>query len=86
METTVERKQTAFRLRTDLMNELREEAKRENRSVNNLVEMMLAEALKERRYNPETAAALREVRTGKYAGTLDMADFDSFMQSVNAID
>lgn len=86
MKTTIERKQTAFRLRTDLMNELREEAKRENRSVNNLVEMMLSEALRERRYNPETAAALQEARLGKYAGTLDMSDFDSFMQSVNAID
>ncbi len=86
METTVERKQTAFRLRKDLMDELREEAKRENRSVNNLVEVMLSEALKERRYNSETVAAVQEARTGKYAGTLDMSSFDSFIQSVNAID
>ena len=86
METTVERKQTAFRLRKDLMDELREEAKRENRSVNNLVEVMLSEALKERRSNSETVAAVQEARTGKYAGTLDMSSFDAFIQSVNAID
>ena len=86
METTVERKQTAFRLRTDLMDELREEARRENRSLNNLVEVMLAEALWERRYNPETASALQEARSGEYAGTLDMSSFESFMQSVNAIE
>ena len=79
MSTTIERKQTAFRLST------RTEAKRENRSLNNLVEVLLTESL-DCRPNPETIAAIEEARSGKYAGELDASNFDAFMKSVNAID
>lgn len=85
MGTVTERKQTAFRLSTALMERLRTEAKRENRSLNNLVEVLLTESL-DRRPNPETIAAIEEVRSGKYAGELDASNFDAFMKSVNAID
>lgn len=85
MSTTIERKQTAFRLSTALMERLRIEAKRENRSLNNLVEVLLTESL-DRRPNPETIAAIEEARSGKYAGELDASSFDAFMKSVNAID
>lgn len=85
MSTTIERKQTAFRLSTALMERLRIEAKRENRSLNNLVEVLLTESL-DRRPNPETIAAIEEARSGKYAGELDASNFDAFMKSVNAID
>lgn len=86
MAATVERKQTAFRLRTDLVERLRIEARRENRSLNNLVEVMLSEALDTRRPNPETMAAIEEARRGEYAGTLDTSSFEAFMNSINAID
>lgn len=85
MSTTIERKQTAFRLSTSLMERLRTEAKRENRSLNNLVEVLLTESL-DRRPNPETVAAIEEARSGKYAGELDASSFDAFMKSVNALD
>ena len=85
MSTTIESKQTAFRLSTALMERLRIEAKRENRSLNNLVEVLLTESL-DRRPNPETIAAIEEARSGKYAGELDASSFDAFMKSVNAID
>lgn len=85
MSTTIERKQTAFRLSTALMERLRIEAKRENRSLNNLVEVLLTESL-DHRPNPETIAAIEEARSGKYAGELDASSFDAFMKSVNAID
>lgn len=85
MSTTIERKQAAFRLSTALMERLRIEAKRENRSLNNLVEVLLTESL-DRRPNPETIAAIEEARSGKYAGELDASSFDAFMKSVNAID
>lgn len=85
MNTTIERKQTAFRLSTALMERLRTEAKRENRSLNNLVEVLLTESL-DRRPNPETVAAIEEARSGKYAGELDASSFDAFMKSVNALD
>ena len=61
---TIERKQIAFRLSTALMERLRVEAKRENRSLNNLVEVLLTESL-DRRPNPETMAAIEEARSGK---------------------
>lgn len=85
MSTATERKQTAFRLSTALMERLRVEAKRENRSINNLVEVLLTESL-DRRPNPETMAAIEEARSGKYAGELDASSFDAFMKSVNALD
>lgn len=85
MSTATERKQTAFRLSTALMERLRVEAKRENRSLNNLVEVLLTESL-DRRPNPETMAAIEEARSGKYAGELDASSFDAFMKSVNALD
>ena len=42
----VARKQISFRLREDLLEVLRERAKRENRSLNNLVESLLLEAMR----------------------------------------
>lgn len=85
MSTATERKQTAFRLSTALIERLRVEAKRENRSLNNLVEVLLTESL-DRRPNLETMAAIEEARSGKYAGELDASSFDAFMKSVNALD
>ena len=85
MATATERKQTAFRLSSALMERLRTEARRENRSLNNLVEVLLTESL-DRRPNPDTVAAIEEARVGKYAGELDAGGFDAFMKSVNAID
>lgn len=85
MGATIERKQTAFRLSNTLIERLRAEAKRENRSLNNLVEVLLTDAL-DHRPNPETIAAIEEARKGKYAGELDTSSFEAFMKSVNAID
>lgn len=33
--------------------------------------------------NPDSAEAIYESRSGKYAGTLDMETFDSFMESID---
>ena len=41
MDIAIERKQTAFRLSCDLLEKLKEAAKRENRSLNNYVESVL---------------------------------------------
>lgn len=32
----------------------------------------------------ETIEAIKETRSGKYAGTLDMTDFDSFLKSIDS--
>lgn len=84
METTVLRKQTAFRLNEALLEDLKIKAAQCNRSLNNYVESLLAQAL----YgtpNPDTIEAISESRAGKYAGKLDMKDFDSFLNSIDAM-
>lgn len=85
MEVTVDRKQTAFRLRTDLLSRLKQEARKENRSLNNFVENVLM-SLFYQEPNDETKAAIQEAKAGKSAGKIDMTDFDSFMKSVNDIE
>lgn len=84
MEAVI-RKQTSFRLREDLLQVLQEQAKRANRSLNNFVESTLMDAMYNEP-NDETIAAINEARSGKYSGTIDTTDFNSFMQSVNDIE
>lgn len=84
METVI-RKQTSFRLREDLLQVLQEHAKKANRSLNNFVESTLMDAMYPSP-NEETVAAINEARSGKYSGTIDTTDFDSFMKSINEIE
>ena len=79
------KKQTAFRFDSELLDLLKSAAKREHRSLNNYVECLLREAMY-REPNEETKMAIEEARSGKYAGTIDMSSFDSFMKSVNDIE
>ena len=76
MEAVV-RKQTSFRLREDLLQILQEQAKKANRSLNNFVESTLMDAMYSEP-NEETVAAIKEARSGKYAGVIDTTDFGSF--------
>lgn len=80
METTV-RKPTAFRLNSDLLNRLKELAKKENRSLNNFVETILFDAVY-REPNNETLAAMKEVEDGKNLETLDMNNFQEYVTSL----
>lgn len=83
METTVEKKQTAFRLSTSLLERLHEEARREHRSMNNLVEILLNRALDGMHLpNAETLAAMEEARSGKELETLDLDHFEEFVASL----
>lgn len=81
METAISRTQTSFRLSTDLIDKLRTEAKRHNRSLNNLVESVLL-AFVAQRPNETTLAAMREAETSENLETLDLADFRSFVKSL----
>ena len=63
----VARKQISFRLREDLLEVLRERAKRENRSLNNLVESLLLEAM---RSKEPTSSHFRPTITPDRAKTL----------------
>lgn len=60
---------------------LQDEAKRHNRSLNNLVESVLM-AFVSKRPNKLTLAAMKEVETSDNLETLDMSDFRSFVDSL----
>ena len=81
MAVVVERKQTAFRLSTSLLNKLREAADRENRSLNNYVESVLMDAVFS---NPNklTLAAMKEARENRDLETLDVNNLDSVIASL----
>ena len=84
MEVTI-KKQTTFRLDSDLLDALKSAAKRERRSLNNFVECLLMNVMYTKP-NKETKAAIEEARLGKSAGTIDMSSFEAFMKSVNEIE
>lgn len=85
MEATIAKKQTAFRLSTALIDKLKEEAKRQNRSLNNFVECVLMDFLY-KKPNQDTEDAIKEAKNHQYAGTIDMNSFDAFMNSINSIE
>lgn len=75
------RKQTSFRLNANLLYKLQEEAKRHNRSLNNLVESVLMAFVAERP-NKTTLAAMKEAETSDNLETLDLSNFRSFVDSL----
>ncbi|WP_194974617.1 hypothetical protein [Aquiflexum lacus] len=62
MNTTSERKSRSVRIKTALDRHLEEMAKVENRSVNNLIETLLAKASGFKEPNEETKRAIEEAR------------------------
>ena len=75
------KKQTAFRFSEDLLERLKERAKKDNRSLNNYVEKILMEAVYDEP-NEETIAAMKEAKEGKSLETLDLAKFKDFVASL----
>lgn len=64
MEAAIQKKATMFRLNVDLIDRLKEMAKREHRSLNNFVECVLLDVAY-REPNEVTKAAIEEARSGK---------------------
>ncbi|MFD2035828.1 hypothetical protein ACFSKL_13580 [Belliella marina] len=62
MNTKSERKSRSVRIKTTLDRHLEELAKEENRSVNNLIETLLAKASGFKEPNEETQKAIEEAR------------------------
>ena len=81
MAVVIERKQTAFRLSTSLLNKLKEAAERENRSLNNYVESVLMDAVFS---NPNklTLAAMKEARENRDLETLDADNLETVIASL----
>ncbi len=74
------KRQTAFRLDSELLEKLKSAAKREHRSLNNYVECILREVMYSEP-NETTKTAIEEARAGKYAGTVDTSSMDAFIKS-----
>ena len=64
---TITRKNTSFRLRTDLLERLRHNAAIANRTLNNYVESVLLDVVYHEP-NEETKAAIEEVMSGRNPG------------------
>ncbi len=76
METTIVRRPASFRLRADLLEGLKRNAARENRTLNNYVESVLLDIVYAEP-NEETKAAIEEAVSGKnqnkvYSNAADM--------------
>lgn len=63
MATTITRRPASFRLRTDLLEDLKRNAARENRTLNNYVESVLLDIVYNEP-NEETKAAIEEAMSG----------------------
>jgi hypothetical protein len=80
METGMIKKQTAFRLNENLIGRLKEDAKKANRSLNNYVECILMDSVYNEP-NETTLDAIKEARSGKFAGIVDTGSMESFIKS-----
>ena len=83
MDIVVTKKNQSFRLPVELIERLRQLAKRENRSLNNFVETLLLEAA----YcepNDVTLAAMKEAQNGKLRNTtpLDLSSIEAMERSM----
>ena len=81
MEHTVTRQAASFRLNAELLDVLKRRAKEANRSLNNYVESVLLDAMYFES-NEETVAAIEEAKSGKELDTLDLNDFENYIQSL----
>ena len=72
MEAIV-RKPASFRLRTDLLESLKKNAARENRTLNNYVESVLLDIVYNRP-NDETIAAIKEAKSNNHGKTYTNVD------------
>lgn len=80
MEAKAIKKPTAFRLNENLLNRLKEEARKANRSLNNYVECILMDSIYNEP-NETTVKAIKEARSGQFAGTIDTSSMDAFIKS-----
>lgn len=81
MGAVIERKQTAFRLSIELLAKLKEEATKENRSLNNYVESLLMNIVYNRP-NKQTINAMKEAKENRELETLDVNNLESIISAL----
>jgi len=82
MEAVVIRKSAMFRLRTELLERLKQLAARDNRSLNNYVETILMDVAY-KTPNETTIAAMKEAKDDTNLTDVDMSSYDSFLKSLD---
>ncbi len=82
MDIAINRKSTMFRLRTELLNRLKQLAAKDNRSLNNYVETILMD-LVYNTPNTETLAAMAEAQDDSNLTTVNVDSYDSFLKSLD---
>jgi len=72
-----------FRFRNDLIEVIKSEAKKENRSLNNFIENLLINyfSVDEEIPNATTIAAIEEAKAGKCKGRIDTSSMEAFIKS-----
>lgn len=83
MEAAIQKKATMFRLDVDLIERLKEMAKREHRSLNNFVECVLLDVAYNEP-NEVTKAAMEEARSGKLRDVppIDTSSVEAMLKSM----
>lgn len=71
--------QTAFRLEKELVDQLKKEAKKEQRSLNNYVEFLLSQFV-EKQPNEETVKAIQEALNTEDLEEIE--DIDAFLKNI----
>jgi predicted transcriptional regulator len=81
MEVAINRRSTMFRLRSELVDRLKELAARDNRSLNNYVETILMDVAY-KTPNATTLAAMKEAQDDSTMTPVNMDNYDSFIKSL----
>lgn len=79
--TAIQKKAQSFRLPVDLIERLKQMARKENRSLNNYVECVLLNVAYNEP-NEETKAALEEAKNGQLQGPLDVSSVEAMYKSM----
>ena len=81
MDAVIGRKQTAFRLSTELLAKLKEAATRENRSLNNYVESLLMDVV----YNNPSKLTIKAMREARESHDLETLDVNNLESTISAL-
>ena len=81
MDIAIQKKAQSFRLPVDLIERLKQMARKQNRSLNKFVECALLD-LAYSEPNTETRAAIDEAKAGRLQGPLDVSSVDAMYKSM----
>jgi len=81
MDIVLQKKSQSFRLPVDLIERLKDMARKQNRSLNNFMECVLLD-LAYNEPNKTTIAAIEEAKLGKLEGQLDVSSVDAMYKSM----